>query len=221
MAPRKSGSGPLAAASVAAFNSSEDAKGVVYLSRIPPYMRAIKVRQLLSAYGELGRLYLAPEEAGAYARRVRAGGNKRVQFTEGWVEFLDKRVARATAESIHGTRVGDGAGVHGRAKRGFYGDDLWSVRYLRGFKWHHLTEMAGYERRIKGARLRTAIAGARKEADAYLARVDQAQGLAAQAARRASLPAKAGGEDESAGALLDAARRRFRQRDPLKEAGET
>ena len=35
--------------------------GVVYLSRIPPFMKPIKVRQLLSEYGEVGRVFLQPE----------------------------------------------------------------------------------------------------------------------------------------------------------------
>lgn len=35
--------------------------GVVYLSRVPPFMRPRKVRHLLSQYGTLGRVYLQPE----------------------------------------------------------------------------------------------------------------------------------------------------------------
>lgn len=36
-------------------------KGVCYLSRIPPKMDPLKLRQLLSPYGEIKRIYLAPE----------------------------------------------------------------------------------------------------------------------------------------------------------------
>ena len=35
--------------------------GIVYLSRIPPFMKPIKVKQLLSEYGEIGRVFLQPE----------------------------------------------------------------------------------------------------------------------------------------------------------------
>ena len=35
--------------------------GVVYLSRIPPFMRPCKVRHLLSQCGNIGRIYLQPE----------------------------------------------------------------------------------------------------------------------------------------------------------------
>ena len=35
--------------------------GIVYLSRIPPFMKPVKIRQLLSEYGEVGRVFLQPE----------------------------------------------------------------------------------------------------------------------------------------------------------------
>ena len=85
----------LAPAALAAHAASERARGVVYLSRVPPYMKPIKMRHLLEKYGALGRVYLAPEDDAAYARRTKAGGNKRQLFTEAWVEFMDKKVAKS------------------------------------------------------------------------------------------------------------------------------
>ena len=38
-----------------------DKRGVCYLSRIPPRMDPLKLRQILSQYGELERIYLTPE----------------------------------------------------------------------------------------------------------------------------------------------------------------
>jgi hypothetical protein len=35
--------------------------GVVYISRVPPYMKPAKVQHLLSLYGEVGRVFLTPE----------------------------------------------------------------------------------------------------------------------------------------------------------------
>jgi len=43
------------------FREENEKKGVVYLSRIPPYMRPIKLRHLLSQYGDVLRIYLEPE----------------------------------------------------------------------------------------------------------------------------------------------------------------
>jgi len=35
--------------------------GIIYLSRIPPYMKPLKIRQIFSEYGEVGRIFLQPE----------------------------------------------------------------------------------------------------------------------------------------------------------------
>lgn len=43
------------------FNAEQRNRGVLYLSRLPPYMKPAKLRHLLGQYGEIDRLYLAPE----------------------------------------------------------------------------------------------------------------------------------------------------------------
>jgi ESF2/ABP1 family protein len=52
---------PLTAEALAAFNAAQERTGVVYISRIPPGMQPPKVRHLMSAYGEVGRVYLQQE----------------------------------------------------------------------------------------------------------------------------------------------------------------
>ncbi len=97
-------------------------KGVVYLSRIPPYMRPAKVKHLLSAIGRIGRLYLAPESDEYREKRKRAGGNSRRNFTEGWVEFESKADAKRAALLLNCKPIEAGN------KRSYYHDDLWAVR---------------------------------------------------------------------------------------------
>ncbi|KAL8946899.1 MAG: hypothetical protein Q9222_006761, partial [Ikaeria aurantiellina] len=62
--------------------------GVLYLSRIPPFMRPSVLRQLLLPYGPITRLFLTPEPPSQHTHRVRLGGNKKRSFIDGWVEFL-------------------------------------------------------------------------------------------------------------------------------------
>lgn len=62
------------------------------------------MRHMLSAYGEIGRLYLAPEDSAVRKKRKKAGGNTGKNFTEGWVEFEDKSVAKQARASL-GYRV--------------------------------------------------------------------------------------------------------------------
>lgn len=45
------------------FKNKQSQKGVVYLSRIPPYMKATYIRRLLESYG-VERIYLVPEDEG-------------------------------------------------------------------------------------------------------------------------------------------------------------
>lgn len=52
---------PLTPKALAAFQAAQNRAGVVYISRIPPGMRPTKVRHLMSAYGDIGRVYLQQE----------------------------------------------------------------------------------------------------------------------------------------------------------------
>ena len=54
---------PLTVEELAKFKAAQEKTGVVYISRIPPGMRPTKVRHLMSAYGEVGRVYLQQEGA--------------------------------------------------------------------------------------------------------------------------------------------------------------
>jgi len=46
---------------LATFKTAQEKAGIVYISRIPPGMQPAKVRHLMSAYGEVGRVYLQQE----------------------------------------------------------------------------------------------------------------------------------------------------------------
>jgi ESF2/ABP1 family protein len=114
-----------------------DKTGVIYLSRIPPRMSPTKIRQLLSAFkSPVLRIFLSPESTAVYTRRVKSGGSKKRQFTEGWVEFEDKKVAKKAAELLNAQQIGG-------KKGSFWYDDIWNIKYLPKFKWHHLTEPIG------------------------------------------------------------------------------
>jgi hypothetical protein len=78
-----------------------------------------KLRQLLEEHGEVGRLYLAPEDPALRRKRKQQGGNSGKNFTEGWVEFEDKAQAkqvrgieRAAASSKPGQRGRGGIPRH-------------------------------------------------------------------------------------------------------------
>jgi ESF2/ABP1 family protein len=180
----------------------------VYISRVPPFMKPEKLRHLLGKFGELNRIYLVPEDKAFHKKRVAAGGNRRQSYTEGWVEFEDKKVARRVAGMLNTTQIG------GR-KRDYYHDDIWNLKYLKGFKWDHLTEKIAYENRIRDQKLRMEIAQAKKENDAYLERVEQSKQFAKMDERKAgSRKADKAGAGADAADQLAVVRRAFVQKTP-------
>ncbi|CDO74627.1 hypothetical protein BN946_scf184325.g14 [Trametes cinnabarina] len=161
---------PLTPEALAAYKAAQDRAGVIYISRIPPGMRPAKVRHLMSAYGEVGRVYLQQEDPKrAYLRR-KYTSTKKAHFTEGWVEFRDKRVARSVAEMLNAQPIGGKKGSRWR-------DDVWTMKYLPKFKWHMLTEQIAHEAAVRQAQLRVELSQSRKEQREYLKNVELARVL--------------------------------------------
>ena len=154
-------------------------RGVVYLGAIPPRMKPTKLRQLLAPFGALDRVYLTPEDPSARIKRKKYGGNTGKNFTEGWVEFLDKKKARRCAEMLNGTQIG------GKRRNAHY-SDLWMLKYLPKFKWDNLLEEIEYQKAIREQKMQLELAAAKKERDFYLQKVEQSKQIEAMVRRRES-----------------------------------
>ncbi|XP_015273606.1 PREDICTED: activator of basal transcription 1 [Gekko japonicus] len=141
--------------------------GIIYLGHIPPRFRPRHVRNLLSGYGEVGRIFLQPEERFIRKKKKKAGTNAK-NFTEGWVEFRDKRVAKLVAASLHNTPMGV-------RKRSRFHHDLWNMKYLHRFKWTHLSERLAYERQVQQQRMRAEVSQAKRETNFYLQNVEKSK----------------------------------------------
>ncbi len=161
---------PLTTKSLTATRLALQKTGVIYISRIPPYMKPSKIRSLLSPYGTINRIFLTPEDPQRHSSRVKSGGNKKKRYIDGWVEFLDKRNAKLVAETLN-------ANIIGGKKGGYYHDDVWNLKYLKGFKWAHLTERIANENAERAARLRSEISKTRKEDREFVRNVERAKML--------------------------------------------
>uniref|UniRef100_A0A1A7XN50 Activator of basal transcription 1 n=1 Tax=Iconisemion striatum TaxID=60296 RepID=A0A1A7XN50_9TELE len=139
--------------------------GIIYLGHIPPRFRPKHLRNMLSVYGEIGRIFLQPEDH-QVRRRKKKSGSRRLDFTEGWVEFRDKRVAKRVALSLHNTPMG----TH---KRQRFFSDLWNMKYLHRFQWTHLSERLAYEQTVLQQRLRAEVSQAKRETNFYLNNVEK------------------------------------------------
>ena len=186
--------------------------GVVYISRLPPHLKPPKLRQMLERYGKLNRVYLAAADS---ARGGASSSSSGKSYTEGWVEFVEKRMAKRVARMLNGQQMG------GLKKRSKYYSDLWTMKYIPGFKWEHLTEDLAYRRRVRDQRLASEVSAARKERDAYLDRVDQARLVEEIEARKRREGTREG--LASIGARREAASRSFPQEragaDPVVDRG--
>lgn len=142
--------------------------GVIYMSRIPPFMKPSTLRHLLTPYGTISRLFLTPEPPTTYSRRLKSGGNKKRSFIDGWVEFASKKDAKICTQTLNGQSIG------GR-KRGWYHDDIWNLKYLRGFKWADLMETVQNEERVREGRVRAEREREGRERKAFLGNVEAAK----------------------------------------------
>ncbi|KZV24615.1 hypothetical protein F511_06441 [Dorcoceras hygrometricum] len=147
-----------------------DRRGVCYLSRLPPHMNPLKLRQILSEFGEIQRIYLAPEDAAAQVRRKKSGGFPRKEFSEGWVEFTEKIIAKRVAKMLNCQQIG------GKKRSSFY-YDLWNIKYLSKFKWDDLTEEIATKNATREQKLALELSAAKRERDFYLSKVDQSIAL--------------------------------------------
>ncbi|GIZ41667.1 hypothetical protein CKM354_000496600 [Cercospora kikuchii] len=165
--------------------------GVIYLSRIPPFMKPQTLRHYLLPHAPksgLGRIFLTPEDPTTHTKRIKNGGNKKKTFTDGWVEFFSKKEAKLAVEKLNGNIIGG-------KKGGFYHDDIWNLKYLKGFKWDHLTEQIRAENAERTARMREEVRRVRKENRAFVEDVERGKMVEGMERKR-----KLKGEREGGGA---------------------
>ncbi|KAK4603482.1 hypothetical protein RGQ29_012129 [Quercus rubra] len=147
-------------------------RGICYLSRIPPKMDPDGLRVILSQYGEIDRIYLVSQNPASQVYRSRAGKYGKQKFSEGWVEFTDKKVAKRVANMLNGEQIG------GRKRSQFY-YDMWNIKYLSKFKWDDLTAEIVEKNAIREQKLDLEISAAKRERDFYLKKVDKSRALSA------------------------------------------
>ncbi|KAG5337115.1 hypothetical protein C0989_010736 [Termitomyces sp. Mn162] len=168
---------PLTREALEEFKRIQDRAGVIYISRIPPGMRPSKVRHLMSLHGEVGRVYLQQEDPKRAYLRKKYTSTKKAHYTEGWVEFKDKKVARQVAEMLNAQPIGGKKGTR-------WHDDVWTMKYLPRFKWNMLTEQVAHEAAIHAAKLRVELSHSKQEQQEYLKNVELARVLEKRAEKK-------------------------------------
>lgn len=192
---------PLTKKNLVATEAAVKRSGVVYLSRIPPFMKPTKLRSLLEPYGAINRIFLTPEDPASHTRRVRNGGNKKRSFTDGWVEFVNKVDAKHACELLN-------ARIIGGKKGSYYHDDVWNLLYLKGFKWNNLTAQISEENAERAARLKAEISRTTRENKEFVQNVERAKMLEGMEAKKvAKRRREDGGEDMESSATKEKPRK--------------
>lgn len=200
------------------FKKEKDRTGVVFISRIPPAMTPSTLRQYLSPFGNIGRVYLAPDDRkAAHLKKLSKKAKKALRpksaFTEGWVEFLNKKDAKTAALALNGRPYGGKRGSRFR-------EDLWCIRYLgSNFKWSTLTERISYENAVREQKMREEISHARRENKAFLGQVEKARVIKKiEEKKQERMQRSAGGNDGASKKeeiSLEDVKKKFRQRKPI------
>lgn len=173
-------------------NSSKQKPGIIYLSSVPNGYNVGQTTAFFSEFGSVGRVFLQPSKN--LSKKIEKDHSKPGKshksikgrlFTEGWIEFKSKRVARSVAETLNRTLVG------GKRRSKAY-DELWNIKYLPRFKWIHLSERLAYEAAVKQQRLRTEISQVKREAEHFKSSVERKK---KRAKKDKSLEEKSGGEE--------------------------
>ncbi|GJD08821.1 Pre-rRNA-processing protein esf-2 [Galdieria sulphuraria] len=132
------------------------------------------VRSIFSKIGSVDRIWLEPEDAESRKCRTKAGGSRRKRSKYGWIEFLDEEKAKLAVDLLNNQPIGYSLG----SRRKPFSEDLWSLRYLKGFKWYHLVEEKALEWKHKNRRLNLELSQMARERDFYLSRVECANVVA-------------------------------------------
>lgn len=144
-------------------------KGIIYLSTIPPYINVTKIREIFSEYGTVGRVYLQLEDK--EPKTAQQKSKKRTiakKFTEGWIEFERKSVAKKVVAMLNNTQVSN-------RKKSKHFDYIWNIKYLSNFKWVHLHERLAYEKAARRQKLRAEIQLAKKKTNFFTSNLSKSK----------------------------------------------
>ncbi|KAI0134944.1 hypothetical protein F4814DRAFT_399497 [Daldinia grandis] len=202
---------PLTKKNLVATEAAVKKSGLIYLSRVPPFMKPAKLRSLLEPYGKINRIFLTPEDPQERSRRIRQGGNKKHMYTDGWVEFVRKEDAKKAVDLLNARTIGG-------KKNTYYRDDIWSLLYLKGFKWHNLTEQINSEMAERTSRMRAEISKSTKENKEFVRNIERAKMLEGMQTKAAAKRSREKDGSAATSKSEDKSMRKFKQASVAKKA---
>lgn len=126
-------------------------KGIVYISRVPPGMKSSQLKSILSNFCTVERIWCTGND-------IKKSKKQRRGPSEAWVEISSEKKAKKIAKLLNRTPIGVGR----------YKEDLWTIKFLPGVKWHHLTIQHLHKQKMREQRLKKNIADAKKKTNFFL-----------------------------------------------------
>eukprot|EP01122_Echinamoeba_exundans_P005078 TRINITY_DN15257_c0_g1_i1.p1 TRINITY_DN15257_c0_g1~~TRINITY_DN15257_c0_g1_i1.p1 ORF type:complete len:242 (+),score=65.77 TRINITY_DN15257_c0_g1_i1:95-820(+) len=126
-------------------------RGVVFLSRLPTGMKPSQLKQYMMEYGKVERMWCVPIDKTGKKATTRMP-------MEAWVEFKSRKRARRVAEALNVSPIG----------RGRFRDELWNIKYLKGFTWQDLMNQQLHHKKLRDQRLRQRVEHAKRAVNFYL-----------------------------------------------------
>ena len=181
------------------FKNKIKKSGIIYLSRIPIGMTIAELRKLLEKY-EIKRCYLVPFKE----KKINDFGKKVQAYKEGWVEFEDKILAKLCEYQLNGHPIGG-------KKSCSYKDDLWTIKYLHKFKWHHLIEKLNFNKNLREKRIKNEIRQGKRENEFMLKMFEKSKMLNKKREKEENKI----NEDLNEENDLEKIRKKFKQKKPI------
>jgi len=135
--------------------------GVIYISYIPEGMTVSQLRKYLEKYG-VNRIYLVPDNG-------TTKNKKRQNYKEGWIEFTDKIMAKLCEYELNGKILG------GKKRNNKFREEIWNLKYLNKFKWHHLMEKLQFNKKLREHRMKAELAQIKRENNFIVEKFEQSR----------------------------------------------
>jgi len=139
---------PIQETDIEAYKEKIRRSGIVYISYIPENMKVLDIKEKFEKYG-VTRIYFVPDK--------HQKTKKYLKYKEGWVEFKDKLMAKLCEYELNGKMIG------GKKRHNPFREEIWTIKYLHKFKWHHLIEKLGFNRKMREHRIKAEVNQSKRE----------------------------------------------------------
>ena len=141
---------PIKETDIETYKEKVKRSGIIYISYIPDNMKVLDLKEKFEKFS-VNRIYLVPEKV--------QKSKKFLKYKEGWVEFSDKIMAKLCEYELNGKMIG------GKKRHNPFHDEMWTIKYLHKFKWHHLIEKLGFNRKMREHRIKAEVNQNKRESN--------------------------------------------------------